>query len=530
MIFRRTAKCVVVLALILVLAASFGQVAFAETTLRVVMHSDLKIVDPIWTTAYMSRNYGYMVYDTLFAMDEKLDIKPQMIERYSVSDDKLTYTFTLRSGLLWHDGAPVKAEDAVASIKRWGQKDSMGQKLTEFTRELKVVDAKTFQLILKEPYGLVLMSLAKPSSNVPFIMPKRIADTPGSEQISDYVGSGPFIFKVEEWKPGDKAVFVKNPTYKPRSEPPSWGAGGKVAKVDRVEWISMPDHQTAVNALIAGEIDFIETPPHDLLPLLTPESDTIALVNVNPLGNQYMFRLNHLHPPFNNIKLRRAALAAIQQEDFLKAVIGDPDWYKVCPAMFVCGTPLASDAGTDIVMKSDFELAKKLLKEGGYDGTPVVVMQSTDVSVLNNLAPVAAQALKRAGFNVDLQAIDWQTLVSRRAKKEPPSEGGWNVFLTSWVAADILNPIMAAGFNASCDKAWFGWPCDAKIEELRDAFVRETDLEKQKKLAEQIQIRAMEFVTHGHVGQWYTPSAWRKDRIDGVLNGPAPYFWNISKK
>ncbi len=530
MIFRRTAKCVVVLALILVLAVSFGQVAFAETTLRVVMHSDLKIVDPIWTTAYMSRNYGYMVYDTLFAMDEKLDIKPQMVGSYSVSDDNLTYSFTLRDGLLWHDGAPVKAGDAVASIKRWGQKDSMGQKLMEFTKELKVVDDKTFQLILKEPFGLVLMALAKPSSNVPFIMPKRIADTPASEQISEYVGSGPFIFNVEEWKPGDKAVFVKNPTYKPRSEPPSWASGGKVVKVDRVEWISMPDHLTSVNALIAGEVDYLETPPIDLLPMLTPEKDTIALVNTNPLGNQYMLRLNHLHPPFNNLKLRRAVLAAIQQEDFLKAVIGNPDYYKVSSAMFLSGTPLATDAGADIVMKSDFKLAKKLLKEGGYDGTPVVIMQSTDVDVLNNLAPVAAHALKQAGFTVDLQDIDWQTLVSRRAKKEPPSEGCWNLFLTSWVAADILNPVMAAGFNAGCDKAWFGWPCDEKMEELRDAFARETDLEKQKKLAAQIQVRAMEIVTHAHVGQWYQPAALRKDRIDGVLNGPAPYFWNISKK
>jgi len=530
MIFRRTVKCVVVLALVLVLAVSFGQVAFAGKTLRVVMHSDLKIVDPIWTTAYMSRNYGYMVYDTLFAMDEKLAIKPQMVGSYSVSNDKLTYTFTLRDGLLWHDGAPIKAEDAVASVKRWGSKDSMGQKLMDFTKELKVTDDKTFQLILKEPYGLVLMSLAKPSSNVPFIMPKRIADTPANKQISEYVGSGPFIFKVEEWKPGDKAVFVKNPTYKPRSEPPSWASGGKVAKVDRVEWISMPDHQTAVNALIAGEIDFMESPPHDLLPLLRPEKDTIALINRNPLGNQFMFRLNHLHPPFNNRKLRRAALAAIQQKDFLKAVIGDPEWYKPCPAMFICGTPLATDAGAGIVMESDFELAKKLVKEGGYDGTPVVVMQSTDVNVLNNLGPVAAHSLKRAGFKVDLQAIDWQTLVSRRAKKEAPSEGGWNVFLTSWVAADILNPVMAAGFNAGCDKAWFGWPCDKKMEELRDAFARETDLEKQKKLAEQIQVRAMEVVTHAHAGQWYSPSAWRKDRLDGLLNGPAPYFWNITKK
>jgi peptide/nickel transport system substrate-binding protein len=529
MAFGSTAR-LAAMALIPILALGFGQVASAETTLRVVMHSDLKIVDPHWTTAYITRNHGYMIYDTLFAMDDKLDVKPQMVDKFSVSDDKLTYTFALREGLVWHDGAPVKAEDCVTSLKRWGQRDSMGQKLMEFTKELKVVDEKTFQLILKEPYGLVLMSLGKPSSYVPFIMPKRIAETPSDKQITEYVGSGPFIFKADEWKPGVKALYVKNPKYKPRNEPPSWASGGKMAKVDRVEWVWIPDHQTAVNALIAGEIDYIETPPHDLLPILEAEKDKIALLNINPLGNQYMFRMNHLHPPFNNVKLRQAALAALNQEDFLKAVVGDAKWYKPCQAMFVCGTPLATEAGAPVTMKPDFERAKALLKEGGYDGTPVVIMQSTDVAVLNNLAPVAAKALERAGFKVDLQAMDWQTLVSRRAKKEPPAQGGWNVFLTNWVAADILNPIMAAGFATSCDKAWFGWPCDEKMEKLRDAFARETDPQKQKKIAEEIQAYALEFGTHAHCGQWYQPVAYRKGVVDGILAGPAPYFFNITKK
>ena len=530
MFFRRITKGVALLALTLLLVIGFGRAAFAGKTLRVVMYADLKILDPIWTTAYLTRNYGYMVYDTLFAMDAKFAVRPQMVDKYTLSDDKLTYTFTLRDGLLWHDGAPVKAEDAVASIKRWGSKDIMGQKLMSFTKELKAVDDKTFKLILKEPYGLVLMSMAKPSSTPLFIMPKRIAETPANKQISEYIGSGPFIFKADEWKPGDKVVFAKFRDYKPRNEPPSWAAGGKVAKVDRVEWISMPDHQTAINALIAGEIDFMERPPIQLLPLLKAESDRIAVVNTNKLGTQYILRLNHLYPPFNNVKLRRAALAAIQQEDFLKAVIGDPEYYKVCPAMFMCGTPLATDAGAGIVMKSDFKLAKKLLKEGGYDGTPVVIMQATDVQLFKNLAPVAAQALKRAGFKVDLQAMDWQTLVARRAKKDPPSKGGWNVFMTSFVGADCLDPLRCPPFNASCGKAWFGWPCDKKMEELRDAFSRETDPEKQKKLAEEVQMRAMEIVTHAHIGQYYNPSAWRKDRIEGVLEGPVPYFWNISKK
>jgi len=512
-----------------VLALPLSGTASADSTLRVVMHSDLKIVDPIWTTAYMSRNYGYMVYDTLFALDDKLAVQNQMIGEYSISDDKLTYILKLRDGLKWHDGAPVTAEDIIASIKRWGSKDSFGQQLTEFTADMQPLDQNTVRLTLKEPYGLVLAALSKPSSNVPFMMPARVAATPSGEQIKEYVGSGPFIFKEDEWKPGDRSVFAKNGAYQPRSEPASWMAGGKVVKVDRIEWISMPDHQTAVNALIAGEIDIMESPPHDLLPLLEPE-DNVTVKVLNPLGNQFMFRLNHLHPPFNNQKIRRAALAAINQKDFLEAVIGNPTYYKECPAMFLCGTPLETDAGAAIIMKSDYELAGKLLKEGGYDGTPIVVMQSTDVNVLNNLGPVAAAHLKKAGFNVDLQAMDWQTLVSRRAKKEPPAEGGWNVFMTSWSSVDILNPIMAAGFSAKCGTAWFGWPCDDKMEELRKAFATETDPAKQKEIGKQIQIRAMEVVTHGHGGQWLGPSAWRNDQVAGVLDAPFLLQWNIAKQ
>ncbi len=502
--------------------------ASAETTLRVVMHSDLKIVDPIWTTAYMSRNYGYMVYDTLFAMDENTNVHPQMVDSYSVSDDKLTYTFTLRDGLKWHDGEPVKSEDCIASIKRWGSKDSMGQKLMEFIADFNVVDDKTFEIKLKEPYGLVLVSLAKPSSNVPFMMPKRVADTPASEQITDYTGSGPFVFAADEWKPGDVTVFKKFEDYVPRSEPASWASGGKVVNVDRVEWISIKDHQTAVNALIEGEVDYLESPPTDLLPLMEAEESVTAKI-LNPLGNQFMFRLNHLHPPFNDVKARRAALAAIDQLGFLQAVIGDPNYFEECPAMFACGTSLETAKGTEILMKSDIELAKKLLAESSYDGTPIVVMQSTDVDVLNNLGPVAADKLKRAGFNVDLQAMDWQTLVARRAKKEVPAEGGWNVFMTSWTTADILNPIMAAGFNATCDSAWFGWPCDETMEELRDRFARETNPDEQKLIAEEIQVRAMEIVTHAHAGQYYRPSAWNSAALSDVIGGPFPIFWNLSK-
>jgi peptide/nickel transport system substrate-binding protein len=515
-------------ALALPLVASGAQPAGAQdNTLRVVMHSDLKIVDPIWTTAYISRNYGYMVYDTLFALDQDLNVQPQMVDTYQVSDDNLTYTFTLRDGLLWHDGAPVTSEDAIASIQRWGAKDSMGQLLMSFVDGMKAVDDKTFEMQLKEPYGLVLLSLAKPSSNVPFMMPKRIAETPPSEQISEYVGSGPFVFERDQWEPGNKAVFTKFEGYKPRDEPASWLAGGKVAGVDTVEWIWIPDHQTAVNALINGEIDVIEAPPHDLLPVIEAD-DSIVLFDSNPLGNQYMFRMNWLHPPFDNQKVRQAAIAALNQEDFLRAVIGDPRYYKVCPAMFICDTPFATDEGADVLVESNFELSKQLLEEAGYDGTPVTLMHSTDLQVLTNLAPVAKQLLEKGGFTVDMQSMDWQTLVSRRAKKETPAEGGWNAFLTSWVAADVLNPISAAGLNTSCDTAWFGWPCDAQIEEMRLAFAKETDPAKQTELAHKIQARALEVGTHAYVGQWYQPIALRNN-VTGMLEAPAPVFWNITK-
>jgi peptide/nickel transport system substrate-binding protein len=501
--------------------------AEAQSTLKAVMHSDLKIVDPIWTTAYITRNHGYMVYDTLFAMDDEGVIKPQMIDKYDESADKLTFTFTLRDGLTWHDGAPVTAEDCVASIKRWAAKDSLGQKVMSFVDQMTANDPKTFTIKLKEPTGLLTFALGKPSSNVPFMMPKRVAETDPNTQISDFTGSGPFVFKRDEWKPGDKAVYVKFDKYKPRSEPASGLAGGKIAKVDRVEWLAISDHQQAVNALLAGEIDYIENPPFDLLPLVKGDAN-VKLVDYNPLGLQYTFRPNHLHKPFDDPKIRRALWYAFNQKDFLQAVVGDPAYYKVCKAMFVCGTALASEKGMEGLLESNFQKARDLLKEANYDGTPVVLMQSTDLVVLTNLAPVAKSLMERAGFKVDMQAMDWQTLVARRAKKDPPNAGGWNAFLTAWVAADILNPVMAGFANAGCDKAMFGWPCDQETEKLRDQFARETDPKKQKEIAEAVQVRNTQATTHLFLGQWYASIAARKN-VNGIMTAPVPVFWNVSK-
>jgi peptide/nickel transport system substrate-binding protein len=502
--------------------------AQAQQTLRFVPHSDLKILDPIWTTAYITRNHGYMVYDTLFAMDANGEIKPQMVDKTDISADKLTYTMTLRDGLAWHDGAPVTSEDCVASIKRWAAKDSMGQKLMTFVASVEAKDAKTIVIKLKEPTGLVLLGLGKPSSNVPFMMPKRIAETDPNKQIEEFIGSGPFVFKKDEWQPGSKIVYTKFDKYVPRSEPASAFAGGKVVKVDRVEWRPIRDHQQSVNALLAGEIDFIEAPPHDLHPLIKGNKD-LYLFNWNPLGNQFTFRFNTLHKPFDNPKIRQALLYAFNQEDFLKAVVGDEANYKLCKAMFICGSPLESTAGMDDKLESNFKKARELLQAAGYDGTPIVLMHSTDLQVLTNLAPVAKSLMEKAGFKVDMQSMDWQSLVARRAKKDEPTKGGWHAFLTSWVSADMLNPVMQGFLNAGCEKAMFGWPCDAEIEKLRDAFARATDLAEQKRIVDAIQKRVVDYPTHVHLGQWYNSGALRKN-VEGVVAAPAPVLWNISVK
>jgi peptide/nickel transport system substrate-binding protein len=509
-------------------ALALAAPASAETVLKVALHSDLKIIDPIWTTALISTHHGSMVYDVLFAPDANLAIKPQMVDKWEVSPDKLTWTFTLRDGLAWHDGQPVTGADCVASIKRWGAKDSMGQKLMSVVAELSAPDARTIKMVLKEPYGLVLDSLGKAASNIPFMMPKRVAEGDANSQITDATGSGPFIFKKDEWKPGEKAVYVRNPNYKPRSEPASGLAGGKLAKVDRVEWITIADQQTQVNALLNGEIDLIEIVPPDLLPLLAKDKN-IKVMTTNTAGRQYAMRFNVLYKPFDNPKIRQAVLYALDQKAFLQANVGVPEYYKECKSLFPCGSPLESTKGWEDKLSGNTAKAKQLLQEAGYDGTPVLLMHQTDTAGHNNLATVAKPQLEKAGFKVDLQAMDWQTLVSRRAKKDPPSQGGWSAYFTSWGAPDIMNPVSATFLNASCDKASFGWPCDEALEKLRDAYAKETDPAKQKAIAEQVQLRVLEYPTHVPLGQFTNATALRTN-VNGVLQVPSLALWNVEKK
>ena len=513
------------LALAVLACVSLARPACAEKVLKAVVHADLKILDSGWTTAYITNRYSYIVYDTLFAVNDKFEPKPQMVESWTVSDDALTYTFTLRPGLKFHDGQKVTAADCIASLKRWMQRDVMGQRLEPELRELVAVDESSFRLVLKQPYGLVLETLAKPTT-APYMMPERVAKAPLTEQITSSIGSGPFIMQRDKWQPGNKVVFVRNPEYIPRKEPPSYLSGGKVPKLDRLEWLYIPDANTTLNALITGEIDYFEAPPLDFIGILKENPD-IRVLNIDHLGIQGLIRPNSLFPPFNNYKARQALLYIINQQDYMAAVAGDPDLYlKYCGAFFLCNSGNETAAGA--VTKPDIAKAKALLKEAGYNGEKIVVLQPTDRQQYSAATTVLISELRAAGVNVDVQAADWSTISARRARKDPPDKGGWHLFITTHGGPDPSVPISNTWFNSGCERANPGWACDEDLQALVGKWIREPEPVQRKALIDQIQLRAYESVPYVPFGQFFQPVAFRKN-VTGVVEAGQPVYWNIDK-
>jgi peptide/nickel transport system substrate-binding protein len=521
-----------------VLSASFGTLALglalaagpaaAQKVLKFIPQADLRILDPIATTAYITRNHGYMIYDTLFATDAKFQIQPQMVDKWELSADKLTYTFTLRDGLKFHDGQPVRSADCIASLARWGKRDALGQKLAEATETWSAVNDKTFKLKLKKPFPLTLAALGKLSSNVPFIMPERIAKTDAFQNITEAIGSGPFRFVKDEWVPGNKVVYVKNTDYVPRKEAPSWAAGGKVVKVDRVEWVYIPDSATAAAALNAGEADWWEQLPPDLIPLLRKNKD-VRVENIDPLGSIGIIRFNFMQPPFNNQKLREALLYSVNQKDYVLGIAGDEKNGHVCYSFYTCGTPLSSEVGADPLKgKRDFERAKKLVQESGYKGEKIVVISATDQPIVHSQSLLTTETLRKLGLNVELQAGDWGTLITRRTSKEPVEKGGWSIFHTWLVGPDMLSPA-ATPMVSNGEKAWFGWPNDKKLEELREAWFNTTDAAAGKKAADAVQLEAFRYVPYITTAQFIIPTAYRSN-LSGVIVAPVTFLWNVEKK
>jgi peptide/nickel transport system substrate-binding protein len=498
-------------------------------TLRAVMQGDLRSLDPIWTTANITAYHGAMIYDTLFALDGDQRTQPQMVGKFGLSDDKLTHTFELRDGLKFHDGAAVTADDVVASIRRWAARDGGGQHMMARVKDISKKDDKTFVIALKEPYGLVADLMAKTATPLLYIMPKKIAETDPNQQITEYTGSGPFIYNKDQTQMGQRYVYDRNPNYVSRSEPSSGMAGAKQVKVDRVIYENMPDSQTALQALKAGEIDFFEIPPIDLLDTL--ESDPNIKVEVlNKTGNFGIMRINHLYPPFNNADARKALLYLINQEEFMKASFGNPKYYRKCGSNFACGTPMENDENTAWFKEApNAAKAKELFQKAGYDGKPVTLLHATNIDFMNNSAQIMAQRLREAGINVQLATSDWGGVITRRAVKTPPDQGGWNLFITWSGAASVGNPIAFVGHQANGEKGWFGWPTDETHEKLRDKWAAASSLEEQKAVAREMQKHDWDFVPHVWLGQWASPVAYSK-KLKGVLAIPEIIpFWNIEK-
>jgi peptide/nickel transport system substrate-binding protein len=492
--------------------------------LRFVPQANLTVLDPIFTTAAVTVNHGWMVYDTLFGVDAKLQAKPQMAEGYSVSDDGRTYLIRLRDGLKWHDGEPVRAQDCAPSLARWAARDTFGQTAAKVVDSWGVADDRTIKITLKQPFPLLIDAIAVQNS---FMMPERLAKTDPFKAVTEVVGSGPFRFLKDEFVAGSSAAWAKHDAYVPRQEPAEWTSGGKVAHFGRIEWKVIPDAATASAALLSGEVDWYEQAQSDLVPLLRRNAD-IVIAPSNPQGYVGGLRFNHLHPPFNDVRLRRAVLTAVNQEDYMRAIMGDDrSAWRICRSQYPCG----SEYGTEVdlpVQQGDLATAKQMVGDAGYNGQQAVIINPTDFPTIGPFGDITNDLLKKIGINVELQATDWGSVVQRRATREPVEKGGWSVFHTWFTGGFILNPVVTAPFRGVGAAGWFGWYENPKIEAMTQEWLDAKDADARKKIAMAIQLENYTQVPTVTLGQFQIPTAYRKS-LANKLEATGPMFWNIRR-
>ena len=506
--------------------------AQAARVLKFIPQADLGSLDPVWTVNFPARNHAYLVFDTLYGQtgpETGFKTTPQMAAGHTAEDDGRTWTVRLRDRLRFHDGEPVLARDCVASIRRWGARDSFGQMLMQRTDELSAPDDRTVVFRLKRPFPRLADALGKSNGNMCAIMPERLAATDPFKQVTEMVGSGPFRFKADERVPGSFVAYERFGGYVPCSGGvPDATAGPKVAHFDRVEWHVIPDPATASAALQSGEMDWLELTAPDLLPSLR-RNGKIAVKTMAAGRFASILRPNHLLPPFSNPAVRRVLLGAIDQTEFMIAAVGtDASLWRVSCGFFAPDSPLASDAGMDVLAgKRDHGEVKRRLQAAGYNGEPVALMVATDYPTLKALCDVAAATMRRVGLNVDYQATDSATMVQRRASKKPASQGGWSLYCSAAVESDILTPATHYALRGNGDQASPGWPTSPGIEALREQWLDASDLAEQKRLAAAIQAQAFEDVPYYPLGFYHRPTAHRAG-LAGVLDD-IPAFWNVRR-
>ncbi len=499
----------------------------ASNSLIFVPQADLAVLDPVWATAYVTRNHAFLVFDTLFGIDENYQPQPQMVDGYTVENDGKLWMLTLREGLKFHDDTPVLARDAVASIRRWASRDAFGGSLLAVTDELSAPSDRVIRLRLSKPFPALPLAMGKGSNTMLPVMPERLANTPGTQQVTEMTGSGPYRFIADERVPGSRAVYRKFEGYVPRSGTPSFTTGPKIANIERIEWKTIPDAATAAAALQSGEIDWWEQPTADLIPVLKRSKDITTEV-IDRAGNIGFLRLNSLYPPFDKPAVKAALLGAVDQADFMNAVVGtDPEMWRDKAGVFTPGTPLASEVGMEVLTsKRDYDKVKRDLATAGYNGEKIVFLAATDFPAINALCEVSADMFRKCGLNVDYQALDWGTVIQRRNSQEPPDKGGWNAHCTYTAGYDCLNPGSSPSLNAIGRKGFVGWPTNARLTELRNAWFDAPDLPTQQRICRDIQTEFWHDPPYLPLGQFFQATAYRRN-ISGIPRGSFSLFWNI---
>ena len=504
--------------------------AQTATTLRFIPQQDLITFDPVTTLAYITRNHGYMVFDTLYGMDAQFRPQPQMVEGHTVGDDGRLWRLRLRDGLWFHDGTPVLARDCVASIRRWARRDPFGTTLLESTDELSAPDDRTIQFRLKRPFPLLPIALGKAATPMCAMMPERLAATDPFTQVSEMTGSGPFRLKADERVPGAKIVYTKFERYLPRPDgTPGWTAGPKQVHFERVEWNSMPDASTANSAMINNEQDWQEYASLNHLTLLRRHRN-LRLRVLDPTGYVSMLRVNHLTPPFDNPAIRRALWGAIDQTACMHALVGPAETGLFhLPLGFFCpATPMASEAGLEPLQgPRDMGAVQRALRDAGYRGETVLLMIPNNSSALNLQGEVMADTLKRAGMNVEIYSVEFNAMLQRRLRRGPVSDGGWSAFVTNWSGSDWLNPAGHVAIRGNGEAGYAGWATMPRIETLRDAWFAAPDEAAQAAICRDIQVEAMREVPYYPLGQVMQPTVHRSS-LTGVLDGFST-FWNVRR-
>jgi peptide/nickel transport system substrate-binding protein len=495
----------------LLAAPAFAQ-GDAARTLRMIPQADVTVLDPLATTSYAVRNHAHLCWDTLYGLDTGFRPQPQLAEGHVVEDDGRRWTLTLRQGPRFHDGEPIRAADAVASIRRWMARDTHGQTLAVRLEEIRALDDRRFELRLRRPFGVMLDALGKSSSYPCFVMPERFAALPATTPLTEIVGSGPYRFVAEERRAGAQVVYRRFDGYVP-SPVGTAGvtAGPKIAGFERLEWRIIPDAATAAAALQAGEVDWWERITADLRPLLARRRD-VVIDRIETLGTVAMLRPNHLHPPFDDPAVRRAVLPALAQGDFMAALFGDDrSRWQDGVGCFPPGSALASDEGMEaLTSPRDLGRARAALAATGRAGAKVVMLHPADQQTNSALTMVADDLLKKIGFAPEDATSDWGTMLQRRARKDPPAQGGWNAVVVLFGAEDLLNPGGHPLLRANGGDAWFGWPSSPALESLRDTWLEQADPAAQQRTGRRIQAQFFADLPYWPLGIYQVDSAYRR--------------------